>query len=292
MAWFGGIRSKIKSGLNKAREKVTNVWNKYTGKDKFIEADKLYKEITARYNSKKLAYDDDVNALISEIDVSVKSINGYKKKIKSELFIEMAEKLSKLKDIDIAEGFSVEAFINTDATYDTVRKREELFLIDFNKKKVKVFFQSLIGFYTRKKAKETLLAVKEEEIKIDAEIKKMDLEVKRLRAINQSLKNVNAYFEGLIKIYERLLMMLDNSVNTLYFMSMSVVRKLVRKEMSIRKLPLTNQKEIEAIMTISRILKEMVDIQLVSVQEEKEVSIYEVELEENYNQIQEINKVA
>ena len=62
--------------------------------------------------------------------------------------------------------------------------------IDFNKHKFKTSMQAIFtfGIYTRKKAKETLYAVQEEERKVEAEIAKMEAECVKLKAIEDVYK--------------------------------------------------------------------------------------------------------
>ena len=296
MGIFGGfigwIKEKAKKVANKAKEtakaikeKVTNVWNSFSGKDKFDKAELLYEQITDKYNKRREKFERATDDVTNKIEEHVNKINSYKAEIKTELFIEMANKLRKIKDIKVNSNFSIEYYENNLYEFDDIRARSQLFKIDFNKNKFKTSIQAIfsLGFYTRKKAKETLLAVQEEEVKINAEIKKMDAETIKLLVIENSLQNIEFYFESLTGLYKQLLARLDNSVHYLYFQSMQSTQKTISQGISLKKLPLVQQKEIEAIITASIILKEMVIAKIVSIETATDVKTYQDGLSEQHN---------
>ena len=309
MGIFGGFVGKVwkavKAGGSKAvkgikktgraiKHGTTNLWNKVSGKNKFEEADQLYQQISERYRSKRRQFDADVGSLTDKIESHVAIINQSKEKIKTELFLEMAQKMEKIKDINVAQDFSVEAYIAEALALDSVRAKSQLYKIDFNKHKFKTSMQAIFtfGIYTRKKAKETLYAVQEEERKVEAEIAKMEAECVKLRAIEESLANVEHYFASLIELYENLLIRLDNSVNYLYVRCMSFAHHLVHTEMSIRRLPKMQQKEVEAIITASKILKAMTDAQITSVEDQEKVNCYSTNLKQQYEEMSEVYQAA
>ena len=300
MGLFGWIGSKIKSGCEKVKsglskakdwvkEKATNAWNAFTGKKTFDEAEELYNRISERYNSRRRKFEADVEMYSNNIEEHVKNINQYKERIKKELFPQMADKLKKICDVNVTEKFSFEEFEIGNYSFDELRKKDALYKIDFNKHPIKSNTLAILtlGFYTRKKAKETLYAVQEEEAKINAEIAKMDIETKRLEAIKMSLSNVDKYFADLTEIYENLLIRLDSSVNFLFVRCMSFAHKIVKQEMSVRYLSKIQIKEIEAIVTASKILKAMTETQIVSLDNKEDVSKYEKTMK---NQCEEIVK--
>ena len=298
MGWFGSFCGwvkekasnaveKVKEVVHTVKEKVTNTWNKFTGKDKFEEAERLYDEITERYNKRRKQFDDDVEKITNQIEDHVNKINDYKSKIKTELFVEMATNLEKIKDIKVSKDFSIEEYKAIALNLDAIRTKDQLYKIDFNKNKFKTTVQAIftLGLYTRKKANETLHAVQEEEVKINTEIGKMDTEIIKLRAIEESLKNVEFYFESLINVYEQLLVRLDNSVHSLYLRCMQFAHKLVHSEMSLKRLPVIQQKEVEAIITASKILKAMTDAQILSLEETSSVNAYQKKMKEQHDQM-------
>ena len=298
MGVFGWIGSKIKSGCEKVKsglskakhwvkEKATIAWNAFTGKKTFNEAEELYNRISERYNSRRKRFESDVDKYSQSIEDHVNVINHYKERIKTELFPQMAEKLKKIWDVNITDKFSFEEFEIGNYSFDELREKEKLYKIDFNKHPIKnnTLAVLTLGFYTRKKAKETLYAVQEEEAKINAEIAKMDIETKRLEAIEMSLSNVDKYFVDLVEIYENLLVRLDSSINFLFVRCMSFSHKIIKQEMSIRYLSKIQIKEIEAIVTASQILKKMTETRIVSLENKEEVSKYEKTMEKQHEEI-------
>ena len=172
MGIFGGFIRKIGSaakkvgtavvsGVKKVGTAVTNgvknVAARVSGKDKYEEAQRLYDEISKRYNEKREHFQKEIERITALIEEHVKSINDSKRMIKMELLPAMVNKISKIKDIRISDEYSVEEYIESVLNVDSIRSREQLFTIDFNAHKVKTTFQAIftLGFYTRKKAKET-----------------------------------------------------------------------------------------------------------------------------------------
>ena len=288
------VVEKVKEVTKPIREAVTGVWNKFTGKDKFEEAERLYNEITSKYNTKKSWFETESERYISSIERHIMAINASKKLIKTDLFVQMAENMKTIKDVAVDSNFKLENFQSAEFKFDSVRGKSQLYLIDFNKHKFKTTVQAIftLGFYTRKKAKETLLAVEEEEIKINAEIAKMEAEIQKLKAIDLSLENVEKYFTDLIAIYQQLLVRLVNNVNYLQLRCLAFAYRIVDKEMSVRKLPVAQIKEVEAVVTVSMILKNMVERQIVSVDDERELKNYQNNMGQQYEEIKEMYVAA
>ena len=88
---------------------------------------------------------------------------------------------------------------------------------------------------------------------------RMDSELVKLLNIKQALELIAEYYLSLIELYRALLNRLDNSVNFLMIRCISFAHKLVREQMSIKLLPKSQQAEIMAMVSISKVLKSMVD---------------------------------
>jgi len=305
MGFFGWVSSKIKQAkefvsekISEAKEfvkeKVTNIWNKFSGKGKFEEAERLYNEISERYQKKRKQFETDLESYTDKIEKHIETINRSKEKIKTELFLKMANKMEKIKDISVSEDFTIEAYKAAALSFDSIRSKSQLYKIDFNKHKFKTTVQAIftLGFYTRKKARETLYAVQEEAAKLEAEMAKMDAELVKLKAIEESLANVEYYFTSLIELYENLLIRLDSSINYLYVRCLNLAHKLIHAEMSIRKLPKMQQKEVEAIITASKILKAMTDAQITSVEDSQDVSKYKEAMKQQHDELKKVYNAA
>lgn len=283
-----------KKAVSKVKEGATNVWGKFSGKEDFEKADKLYNEIKIRFEKKKATFDCEVEKITANIEKHVKSINAYKLRIKSELFTEMVQQLQKIKGIKVDKEFKFEDFKYSNMKVESVRSTSQLYTIDFNNNKFKTTFQAIftLGFFTRKRAKETLAAVQEEEGKVNHEIAKMDVELAKLRQIEASLKNVDVYFHSLVGIYEQLLVRINNNVNFLYFQCMQFAHQLVADQMQLKHLPIVQQKEVEAIMTASKVLNKMVKTQISNVENVVDVKNFETKLKVHTTEIQNIYKAA
>ena len=288
------VGSAIASGAKAVANGVKKVAARVSGKDKFEEAQRLYDEISKRYNEKREHFQKEIERITALIEEHVKSINDSKRMIKRELFPAMATKISKIKDIRISDEYSVEEYIESVLNVDSIRSREQLFTIDFNAHKVKTTFQAIftLGFYTRKKAKETLYNVKEEEAKINSEISRMDSELNKINIIEKSIKQVADMFTSVIEMYNNLLIRLDSSINYLLVRSLAFAHQIVGKQMSVKVLPKMQQKEVEAIVTASKILKTMTETQLLSVEKQKDVEEYDGKISGNKKEIESIYKAA
>lgn len=288
------VGSAIASGAKAVANGVKKVAARVSGKDKFEEAQRLYDEISKRYNEKREHFQKEIERITALIEEHVKSINDSKRMIKRELFPAMANKISKIKDIRISDEYSVEEYIESVLNVDSIRSREQLFTIDFNAHKVKTTFQAIftLGFYTRKKAKETLYNVKEEEAKINSEISRMDSELNKINIIEKSIKQVADMFTSVIEMYNNLLIRLDSSINYLLVRSLAFAHQIVGKQMSVKVLPKMQQKEVEAIVTASKILKTMTETQLLSVEKQKDVEEYDGKISGNKKEIESIYKAA
>ena len=264
-----------------------------TGRDKFEEAEQLYSKVAEKYNIKRKQFEEEVDELIGSIESCVDSINNNKNIIHTELFVQMANKLSKIKDLKLPEGFSVEEYRSATFSADSIRGKDKLFKIDFNKLTFKQASLGILtlGWYTRKKANETLLAVKEEEAKINHEIAKMDAELDKMKAVLTSLQNVEHYFNSLVSIYRQLLDRLDNSVHYLYFKCMQFARRLVDQGLSVKFLPVSQQKELEALITASKILKFMTNTQIIRL-ETSDTATYAANMKDNYQKFESCYKAA
>lgn len=257
MGIFGWIGRKARA----VAAAISRGYKSFSGQATFEEADRLYNDVMKRFEEHKKYYNKEVKKLSSQIQKDIDSINDSKKIIKTELFPAFADKMKKLIDVSISDDYHIENYEIPEMNVDYIKTKEELYKIDFNINPIKSNFWAIIsaGFISRKKAKETLINVEEEKKRLEAEMAQMDSNLEKLRRIKESLELIADYFTCLIEIYRSLLNRLDNSVNFLIIRCISFAHKIIRQQMSIKNLPISQQKEIEAIVTISKILKVMVD---------------------------------
>ncbi len=263
--WIGRKAQAFKTVITNAfiatGKAVNRGYKSFTGQATFEEADKMYEDIKKRFEEHKAYFEKEVDTLSSQIETQVKFINQSKETIKKELFPAFADKMKKIKDIPVSNDYLKEYFSGTTLKVDSIKEKADLYLIDFKKKPFKNNALAIVtlGFYTRKKAKETLEKVREEKKRLEEEMERMDSELVKLRRIKDALELITEYYVSLIKLYRALLNRLDNSVNFLMIRCISFAHKLVHDQMSIKLLPKSQQAEIMAMVTISKVLKAMVD---------------------------------
>lgn len=240
---------------------ISRGYKSFSGQTTFEEADRMYEDIRKRFDEHKAYFEREVDSISSQIDKHVQSINKSKETIKMDLFPTFAEKMRVLKDIKVEQVFLKELFEGSTLKIDSMKSKADLFLIDFKKNPIKSNALAIIslGFYTRKKAKETKERVMEENKRLEEEMARMDSELTKLRAIRDALEIIANYYISMIELYVALLTRLDNSVNFLMIRCISFAHKLVHEQMSIKLLPKSQQAEIMAMVSISKIMKAMVD---------------------------------
>lgn len=257
MGIFGWIGRKARA----VAAAISRGYKSFSGQATFEEADRMYEDIKKRFEEHKAFFEKEVENISSQIEEHVQSINKSKETIKTELFPAFAEKMHILKDIPVSESYLKEYFNGSNLKVDSIKAKANLYLIDFKKNPFKSNALAIIslGFYTRKKAKETLEKVREEKIRLEEEMVRMDSELIKLKNINDALEIIASYYTSMIDLYNALLSRLDNSVNFLIIKCLSYAHRIVHEQMSIKLLPKTQQAEIMAMVSISKIMKTMVD---------------------------------
>jgi hypothetical protein len=257
MGIFGWIGRKVRA----VAAAISRGYKSFSGQATFEEADRMYEEIRKRFDDHKAYFEKEVDSISSQIDKHVQSINKSKETIKTNLFPAFAEKMRVLKDVRVEQVFLKELFEGSTLKVDCMKSKADLYLIDFKKNPIKSNALAIIslGFYTRKKAKETKERVLEEKKRLEEEMVRMDSELTKLRAIRDALEIIANYYISMIELYVALLTRLENSINFLMIRCISFAHKLVHEQMSIKLLPKSQQAEIMAMVSISKIMKAMVD---------------------------------
>ena len=257
MGIFGWIGRKARA----VAAAISRGYKSFSGQATFEEADRMYEDIRKRFDEHKAYFEREVNNISSQIDKHVQSINKSKETIKTDLFPAFAEKMRVLKDVKVEQVFLKELFEGSTLKVDSMKSKADLYLIDFKKNPIKSNALAIIslGFYTRKKAQETKERVIEEKKRLEEEMVRMDSELTKLRAIREALEIIANYYSSMIELYVALLTRLDNSINFLMIRCISFEHKLVYEQMSIKLLPKSQQAEIMAMVSISLIMKAMVD---------------------------------
>lgn len=254
-----------KKVTEKVIEKGSKCWNAFTGKTTFDKAERLYQEICDRYDKKKIEYDQSCKKLIDDIDTQVGAINRFKQDIYGVQFKRFVSLANRLHNVTVKGQPFEELFddaILEIKTTATVEHRNSLFLIDFNKfDLVRVASYVLtLGFYSRKKAKQTLLKVQEEELRIDEEIAKMESHQCQLQVVTASIDNVVEYFDELIKNYNKLLDRFEYGIQSQRHKQMAHADEIFAHKLDFKLIPIAHIEEFQALFNLSIVLKQMANL--------------------------------
>ena len=139
---------------------------------------------------------------------------------------------------------------------EPLKGRGELFKIDFRNHPVSNNLKAIfsLGFLTRKRAKETLLAVKEEGHRLDADIERLEAEKTRLNLVAESLEQVVEQVAVFHAYYGKLLNELDYSVNLLRGCYYILTNEPVPDKLDAEMLPLRHRQCLECADKATRIL--------------------------------------
>lgn len=250
---------------DKVIEKGSKCWNAFTGKATFDRAERLYQEISDRYDKKKREYELATELLIKDIDSQVSAINHFKQDIYGVQFKRFVSLANRLHNVTVKGQPFEELFddaILEAKTTAAVEHREKLFLIDFNKfDLVRVASYVLtLGFYSRKKAKQTLLKVQEEEVRIDEEIAKMESHQRQLQVVGKSIDGVVEYFDVLINNYSKLLDRFEYGIQSQRHKQMALSDEIFALKLDFRLIPIAHIEEFQALFNLSIVLKQMANL--------------------------------
>lgn len=237
-------------------------WNAYTGKTVFCEAEKLREQIETKYTEAHENYSQVVEEVIPQIKHKLNEINNHKKDIFDIHFNNFTGLANRLHNLTIQGESFIEYFDENLLEIRTVtglRSKAELYKIDFNNLSLKdIFFGWLtLGFISRKQAKKTLDAVKEEEKRIDEDIAKMEVQSKKLKVVLESLINIESYFQVLISSYSKLLMHFEYGIQSQTQRQLLSRIPLQGGKINFRLMPLIHIEEFQALFNLSIVLKTM-----------------------------------
>ena len=241
-------------------ESIKEYYKKFTGEDTFEEAKVILNNDISVFVGKIKEHESYINMISDYLFKYTNRINTSKQRIKGVLFVHLAEQLKWIKDVEIDDSFIKE--INNNANLINApkfRQKSELFLIDFDEHSFKSNALAILsgGFWSRKRAEQTKINVEEERIRLEEESVKLETEQNRLKKIGEVLKLAAQQLEELINIYESMLVLLDNSIQFLMVKSIGFNHRMER--VSIKNLPIQQQKEIVVLVAMSYILNSIVN---------------------------------
>ena len=209
-------------------ESIKEYYKKFTGEDTFEEAKVILNNDIPIFVRKIKEHESYINMISDCLFKYTNRINSAKKHIKGVLFVHLAEQLKWIKDVEIDESFIKEIYNRANLIESPkFRQKSGLFLIDFDEHSFKSNALAILsgGFWTRKKA--------------------------------EVVKQIALQLEELIDIYERMLVLLDNSIKYLMVKCIGFNHKMER--VSIKNLPSQQQKEIVVLVAMSSILNDIVN---------------------------------
>ncbi|OGV64594.1 MAG: hypothetical protein A3K19_29655 [Lentisphaerae bacterium RIFOXYB12_FULL_65_16] len=239
MGWWSDKLDSVKSGCSKVASWVKAVaekgvdlakdaaeamyeggaklYGRVTGKDKYDQAKALYEELCRKAEEAQKAFDEFVDDRTREIAEVVDRINETKTALQEGRFSRFVVLANRFANWEVNDAITLDVAKRASNQTVKLRARDELFLIDFDrmgfaKRAGHLLF---LGLFSRKRAKETLIKVQEQESVLKAELAKLDAEKARLDVVLASLQQIDEYFQGLVTIYDRLLDELAYAVSML-----------------------------------------------------------------------------
>jgi len=243
-------------------KKVAKCWASATGKSTFDEAEQLLSAIKDRYDKAQFKYDKDMSIYASKLAACISEINDHKTNIFSDQFTKFTRLASKIHNITVeGEQFLEEFDKNIIQIKNTqgVRSKESLYLIDFNQLKFKEITMGFLtlGFFTRKKAKQTLIAVQEEEQRINEELQKFKAQLKKTEIILSSIENILTYFKDLVPSYSRLLNRFEYGIHVQQQQNILNNIVMLHGKIDFKLMPIAHIEEFQALFNLSIVLKQM-----------------------------------
>ena len=246
------VKDKVKSAASKVMSSIS-------GKKHFDEAEQRYNALITRYEDAKSRYRSELEEKTSVIQSDLEKINGWKSQVFKELFPKFIQVANRLHHVEI-NGKHFEEFLAGDVLdykeHAGIQAKQELFEIDFNNMSFKQAALSIItlGFYSRKKAKQYLQQVKDEEKRVEEEIAKQVAQLEKIDQVVSSISNVVEYFESLINGYEKLLKRFEFGVNSQRFLQ---ARNANFEKLDFRLMPIKHIEDFQALFNLSVVMKTM-----------------------------------
>ncbi|WP_350587149.1 DNA repair protein [Pseudoalteromonas sp. 3-MNA-CIBAN-0064] len=268
-SWASSVCSSIKNTVSKVADKVketcSKVWNAFTGKHYTDEAEAIYDEINERYDKARSEYQEAVKVIGKEIDEKISKINLNKKEIYENQFERFKLVASRIHNVTV-KGLPFEDFFDS-SIYEInksegLRKKDELVLIDFDQMGfVETAGMILtLGFFSRKKAKESLERVKQERERVFEEIEKMKAQQVKLSVVSKSIDSVVDYFAQLIRNYSILLDRFEFGIQSQRVKQLSNSDNVYNLKLDFKLLPVAHIEEFQALFNLSIVLKQMANL--------------------------------
>lgn len=203
----------IKKGARWVGNQVSKAWKNFSGETIAEQAEKRYAELEATVRKKEAEFSEYAKRMEDSINAELKKINEIRVDLSERCFERYETIASNFANLEVV-GIVGDRAVKAKSKKIALKAKSSLFKIDFKNHPVKTNLQALLtlGFWTRKRAKESLQNVEAEEIRVQKDFAALDAEKVRLEGVLSSLKSVVRYLTSTTERYERILDELDYSV--------------------------------------------------------------------------------
>lgn len=261
--WARAVKNTVvdtaSSVISTVKSCGSKVMSAISGKRDFDEAEQRYEVLKSKYEDAKFKYKEDVERKVKEIKLSLGAISFNKQLAFNEKFPRFQAVAKYLCNVTV-NGVAFEEYFKKDVleyqTSSDIQSKDMLFEINFNSMSFTHMALSIItlGFFSRKKAKQSLQQVIDEESRISEEIEKFNAQLAKLDQVQSSIGNVVKYFDGIISGYDKLLRRFEFGVNS---------QRLIQARFSnfdkldFRQMPVKHLEDFHALFNLSLVLKTM-----------------------------------
>lgn len=291
-SWCSSAYSAAKNFTSKAtgavKQTCSKVWSAFTGKHYADEAESIIAETEKRFTDAKQIYEQEVRQISASIETKISRINRQKQDIYA-IHFERFIKVSKRMHNVTVKGQPFEELFD-DRILEIkpqrgVRAKSEIMLIDFNQMGLldTLGMVLTLGFFSRKKAKESLERAKQERARVTEEITKLEAQQKQLKVIEESIDNVVVYFDELVANYSKLLDRFEYGIQTQRMYQMAENSDVFAHKLDFKRLPIVHLEEFRALFNLSIVLKQMANLgylsesgEFIAADSEKAKAVYEM----------------
>ena len=249
------VAGNICEGVRKVGHCVAKVWKKFSGQDVAEEAERRLTALENETRRRQSEFNLFMEARAKEINASLSSINACRRKLNEELFPQFCTLAGNFRNWSVAD-VGIERCVALKGGCGSVRSRDELMKIDFRNHPIAANALAVLtlGFFTRKRAKESLNQVKEEEVRMKAEFEKLEAEKTRVSCVLKALRQVERQFNGCLDIYSRVLDEVEYSVDLLRTGRCILGGEPATGQFDVEFLPERHQLSLKAADEITRIV--------------------------------------
>lgn len=253
------VGEKVKEGAKAVGRMFARTAAKISGKATMDEASKLYEQLKKESDSFKRESESSYQDLSDRIQSAVNDINEWKQRNLKENLHRFAKAMVRIKPLLVADNIAlIEELDISLKKVEAVQSFDALKTIDFDKPSFSRTMKNIftLGFYGRKRAKETLYHVKDE-MEVFKETKaKVEAELKRAEALALAFEAIRDVLNQIESVYGLVL----NEIEAKSFRYATVA--LLNKTTGLKRSKLLTKQEqmqIRATMEATKLIRELID---------------------------------